>query len=239
MIPKIIHYCWFGKNPLPEDTKHYINTWRQYCPDYEIIEWNESNFDINSNQYTKEAYENKKWAFVTDYVRLFVLYNYGGIYMDTDVEVLKPLDSFLNQKGFSGFERKEAVPTGIMASEANHPFIKQLLDLYINKHFIDSDGKQDLTTNVELITNISLKLGLIPNNQLQIIEDFAFYPTSFFCPKNSRTFELLITPETYTIHHFDGSWNPKRRGLRYKIKKTLGPRGSKVLIKLMDLLHIK
>ena len=114
MIPKIIHYCWFGKNPLPEETKEFIESWKKYCPQYKIIEWNEDNFDINKLRYTKEAYEHKKWAFITDYVRLYALYYYGGIYMDTDVEVTKPLDCFLEEQGFSGFEMPDKVPTGLM-----------------------------------------------------------------------------------------------------------------------------
>lgn len=239
MIPKIIHYCWFGKNPLPEDTKHYISTWRQYCPDYEIIEWNESNFDINSNQYTKEAYENKKWAFVTDYVRLFALYNYGGIYMDTDVEVIKPLDKFLTEKAFSGFELPDRVPTGLMASEKLHPFIKELLDEYSNKCFITKRGRLDLTTNVELITFSAQKKGLKLNNQTQTIANFTFYSTEYFCPKNNRTLEIEITPNTYTIHHFKGTWQNKQGKLKNILKQTIGPNGMRVLIKIKDWLNKK
>ena len=110
MIPKVIHYCWFGKKPLPPLAVNCIDSWKKFCPDYEIIEWNEKNFDINSNTYVREAYENKKWAFVSDYVQLYALYNYGGIYMDTDVQVLKPLDAFLNDQAFSGFEAYDRVP---------------------------------------------------------------------------------------------------------------------------------
>ena len=117
MIPKTIHYIWFGGNPLPEDAKRCIDTWKKYCPDYEIKEWNESNFDVAQNDYIKEAYEAKKWAFVSDYARLKVLVEYGGIYMDTDVEVLKPLDRFLSERAFSGFEDADAIPAGIMACE--------------------------------------------------------------------------------------------------------------------------
>ena len=130
MIPKKIHYCWFGGNPLSEETKKYIETWKKYCPDYEIIEWNEKNFDVTKIPYVREAYESKKWAFITDYVRLYVMYTYGGIYMDTDVEVLKPLDSLLDLKGFSGFENETSIPTGIMAAKKGLPVIKNLMDEY-------------------------------------------------------------------------------------------------------------
>ena len=145
MIPKIIHYCWFGGKPLPEDAKKYIESWEKYCPDYKICRWDESTFDINEIPYVKEAYEAKKWAFITDYVRLYVLKNIGGIYMDTDVEVIKNLDCFLNEKGFSGFEKIDAVPTGIMAAEKNHPFIIELLHDYDNLHFLKDDGTLDLS----------------------------------------------------------------------------------------------
>ena len=126
MIPKIIHYCWFGGNELPEMAKRCINSWKQVLPEYKIIRWDESNFDI-CNTYVKEAYENKKYAFVTDYVRLYTMYTYGGIYMDTDVEVLKPLDKFLVNKAFSGFENYMNIPTGIMACEKGYPDFKELL----------------------------------------------------------------------------------------------------------------
>ena len=123
MIPKIIHYCWFGDKELPKLAKKCLASWKKYCPDYQIKCWNESNFDVNSNQYVKEAYENKKYAFVTDYVRLYALYNFGGVYMDTDVEVIKNIDDFLNCKGFSSFESTNLVPTGILASEKELPII--------------------------------------------------------------------------------------------------------------------
>ena len=147
MIPKIIHYCWFGGNPLPKSAEKCIKSWKKYCPDYEIIEWNESNFDINSNQYVREAYENKKYAFVTDYVRLYAMYNYGGIYMDTDVEVLKPLDCFLDNHAFSGFESSGYIPTGLMASEKEFPLFRELLKYYGNRAFVNPDGSFDTTTN--------------------------------------------------------------------------------------------
>lgn len=206
MIPKIIHYCWFGGNPLPEDALRCIASWKKYCPDYEIKEWNEKNFDLDCCPYVREAYDAKKWAFITDYVRLNVLVNEGGIYMDTDVEVLKPLDCFLSEKAFSGFENPEAVPTGIMAAERNHPFFIRLLNYYNDKHFLKEDGSLDLTTNVVTITNMCLEAGLKLNNEKQIIEDFTLYPKEYFCPKSYKTGKIIITENTYTIHHFCGSW---------------------------------
>ena len=234
MIPKIIHYCWFGKNPLPEETKEFIESWKKYCPQYKIIEWNEDNFDINKLRYTKEAYEHKKWAFITEYVRLYALYYYGGIYMYTDVEVTKPLDCFLEEQGFSGFEMPDKVPTGLMACEKGHPFIKEILDKYDEKRFVLENGKIDLTTNVELITAFAIQNGLLLNNKKQTILNFTFYPTEYFCPKNNRTLELQITENTFAIHHFAGSWISSKNRYNQNIKKLLGPRFTALLLKLTD-----
>lgn len=211
MIPKKIHYCWFGGNPLPELALKCIQSWKEFCPDYEIIEWNESNFDIEINKYVKEAYEAKKWAFVTDYVRLYVLVNYGGVYMDTDVEVIKNIDIFLKHRAFSGFEREEAIPTGIMACEENFPLFNRLLNEYEERSFYRKDGSFDLTTNVTSITRSCEKLGLKLNNKLQNIEDFVLYPKDFFCPKSYKTGEINCTKNTFTIHHFAGSWQDKKQ----------------------------
>jgi len=206
MIPKTIHYCWFGGKPLSELARNCIESWKKYCPDYEIIEWNEKNFNIELNDYVKEAYEAKKWAFVSDVARLYVLVNFGGIYMDTDVEVLKPLDNLLKYKALSGFESDTQIPTGLMACEKQHPMFKEFLDDYNERHFIRDDGSYDLTTNVIRITDICLKYGLKQNNSMQCINEFTLFPKDYFCPKNFATKELLITQNTYTIHHFDGSW---------------------------------
>ena len=238
MIPKIIHYCWFGGKPLPEDAKRYIESWKKFCPDYEIYEWNEQTFDINAVSYVREAYEAKKWAFVTDYVRLYALSTVGGIYMDTDVEVLKNLDVFLNNKGFSGFERVDAVPTGIMAAEKENMFIHELLHEYDAIHFLKEDGTLDLTTNVVRITNTAKKYGLKLNNKLQTVNDFTFYPKDYFCPKSSRTLEINLTENSYTIHHFAGSWDTENR-FRQTVKRILPTWMLKGIVKTMDLLKIK
>ena len=157
MIPKKIHYCWFGRGEKNKLYLSCIESWKKHFPDFEIIEWNEDNFDVNCNDYVREAYESKKYAFVTDYVRLYVLYNYGGIYMDTDVEVLKPLDPFLEHPAFSGFENNDSVPTGIMAARKKNKWIKDLLNEYNDLKFIKEDGSLDLTTNVVRITELSMK----------------------------------------------------------------------------------
>lgn len=238
MIPKKIHYCWFGGNPLPEDSLKFIESWKKYLPDYEIKEWNETTFDINSNEYVREAYESKKWAFITDYVRLYALLEEGGVYMDTDVEVLKNLDAFLSEKGFSGFERVDAVSTGIMAAEKGHPFLSELLHEYDEIHFIDENGEMDQTTNVVRITNAAVKHGLKLNNQRQTVCEFTFYPKDYFCPKNPRTHEIEITPNSHTIHHFAGSWVTENK-LRRTVKNLMPVSINKVIVKVMDLLGIK
>ncbi|MBR1536807.1 MAG: glycosyl transferase [Treponema sp.] len=208
MIPKKIHYCWFGGNPLPEDAKRYIESWKKYCPDYEIKEWNEGNFDLDRYPYVREAYDNRKFAFVSDVARLYALYTEGGIYMDTDVEVLKPLDEFLKYAGVSGFESSTQIPTGLMASRDLHPLVKEWLDEYEGIHFVKEDGSFDLTTNVTRITNSCLKHGFIPNGELQTVADYTFFPSDYFCPKSHETGIISCTENTVAIHHFAGSWVP-------------------------------
>ena len=208
-IPKKIHYCWFGGNPLPELAKKCIESWKKYCPDYEIIEWNESNFNLNCCAYVQEAYEAKKWAFVSDVARLYALVNYGGIYMDTDVEVLKPLDDLLSYEAVSGFETEDRIPTGLMACREGQPLFVELLHDYDNAHFVKENGTYDTTTNVTRITNTCLKYGLQLNNTLQTVNGFTLLPYDYLCPKNFETKVLTITKNTYVIHHFDGSWLPE------------------------------
>jgi len=227
MIPRIIHYCWFGGNPLPELAQKCIESWKKFCPDYEIIEWNETNFDLNCCQYVKEAYEAKKWAFVSDVARLYALVNYGGIYMDTDVEVLKPLDDLLKYEAVSGFEAVDRIPTGLMACRAHHPLFDELLHDYDDAHFIKEDGSLDTTTNVTRITNTCLKYGLRLDNTLQTVKGFTLLPYDYLCPKDVHTKELKITDNTYVIHHFDGSWLPSE----IKLAQALFPSVNRFLPK--------
>ena len=243
MIPKIIHYCWFGNNDLPELAQKCIASWKKYCPDYEIIEWNESNFDINCCDYVREAYEAKKWAFVSDVARLYALVNYGGIYMDTDVEVLRPLDDLLKYEAVSGFEAKDRIPTGLMACRDGQPLFCELLHDYDNAHFIKSDGTYDTTTNVTRITNICLKYGLRLDNTLQTVNGFTLLPYDYLCPKNSLTNVLTITENTYVIHHFDGSWLSDEAKyaavLREKYSKVLPSTLARYLAKIIALKRMK
>ena len=184
MIPKVIHYCWFGRGKMPALANNCIASWRTFLPDYKLCLWNEDTFDITSVTYVKEAYEARKFAFVTDYVRLFALYQFGGIYMDTDVELLKSLDDLLHLPGFSGFESDTEVPTGIMACEQGNAWAGQQLNYYENKHFVLSDGTYDTTTNVEIISTIMVANGFILQNRYQVYMDcMHFFSKDYFCPK--------------------------------------------------------
>lgn len=226
MIPKIIHYCWFGGKEKPEDIVGYIETWKKYLPDYTLVEWNENNFDINSNLYVKQAYENKKWAFVSDYVRIYALYHKGGVYMDTDVEVIKNLDIFLKHDGFTGFETINGPLTGTMGAVPGEKIMGDFLDEYKERRFITENGSLDMTTNVEIFRKICLRNGFIMNNQFQVIDGFALYPNEYFCPFDFVSEKFVLTENTYTIHHFSGSWVSRsdriKRNLMRPIKHLLG-----------------
>lgn len=231
MIPKIIHYCWFGRGQMPELARKCIESWKKYLPEYEIKEWNEDNFDLDMYPYTREAYDNRKFAFVTDVVRLYALYNEGGIYMDTDVEVLKPLDEFLHHHAFSGFEDEKNIPTGIMASEKGGRWAKENLEYYNGRHFVKGNGALDITTNVTTITNYMLPHGLQQNNTYQDFPGLiTFYPRDYFCPKDSVTKKVHKTKNTATIHHFDGSWLPQKKSVVF-LKKLLGVQLYNIIIK--------
>lgn len=211
-IPKIIHYCWVGGGPLSDDVIHYIQTWKEKCSGYQIIEWNSTNFDMNINPFVSEAYASKKWAFVSDYVRLYVLYNYGGIYLDTDVEVVKEFDKFLDNPAFIGFESKSRLGTAIIGSKKENPWIKHLLSYYDNKHFLE-DGIMDMTPNPIIITDLTVaKYGLEQNNSFQEIDDLlVIYPQEYFSPKDVQTGIVSSTINTHTIHHFSASWCDESR----------------------------
>lgn len=233
MIPKIIHYCWFGKGKKPKLALKCIESWKKHLPDYKLKEWNEDNFDLDLYPYTREAYDNRKYAFVTDVVRLYALYNEGGIYMDTDVEVLKSLDKFLLHTAFSGFEDDIYIPTGIIGSKKNGTWIKNNLDLYNNQHFINNDGIIDLTTNVIRITNNLLQYGLKCNNTYQDFPNMVtIYEKDVFCPKSHIDGKIHITDRTTTIHHFLGSWMPMQRRIGIRIKKIIGEKYFNILLNI-------
>ena len=222
MIPKIIHYCWFGRGKMPDLALKCIKSWEKHLPDYKLAEWNEDSFEITSNLYVKQAYESRKYAFVSDYVRLYALYTEGGIYMDTDVEVLKSLDEFLIHPAFSGFEGINYVPTGLMAAQKGSIWIKELLEHYDNILFILDDGSFDMTTNTKTITDYMLTKGLLLNDMCQEVSDLVvMYPHDYFCPKDHTTGIIKLTSRTVCIHHFAMSWtNPKEKYLS-DLKRTL------------------
>lgn len=235
-MEKIIHYCWFGGKEMPQLAQKCLKSWKKFCPDYQIMCWNEKTFDINSNKFVKEAYESKKFAFVTDYVRLHALYNYGGIYMDTDVEVIKPIDKFLENKSFSGFESERYAVTGIMGSEKGSLFIKELMDYYTNESFVKEDGSLNMIPNTQIITNILDNKGLVKNNQYQVINDeYTLYPIDYFCPIDFDTKKKNITENTYTIHWFAGSWIPLENKIKAKVynftKVILGDKNAQKISK--------
>lgn len=250
MIPKIIHYCWFGGKPMPRLAQTCIRSWKKHCPGYELKLWDESNFDLNQYPYAKEAYNSGKYAFVTDVVRLHALYHEGGIYMDTDVEVLKPLDEFLHHHAFSGFESDTRVPTGIMASEKGGRWAKENLAYYDGKHFIKEDGSLDMTTNVTTITDYMVQQGLLLNNTYQEIDGlFTMYPRDYFCPKDFLTQEIEMSPNTACIHHFNMSWHSMSSRLNWKIRwfcqkhmgARLGLKLSNLIIRVLNKIrfHLK
>ena len=233
MIPKIIHYCWFGRGEMPVLALKCIDSWHKYMPDYEYKLWNEDNFDINSNQYVKEAYEAKKYAFVTDYVRLFALYNEGGIYMDTDVEVLKSYDKLLNLSGFIGFDgtKNHPVGTGTIACLAGGEWVREQILAYDKIHFINPDGSYDMTTNPTRITRIMVKNGFRNNGEEQDYKDIHVFPTDFFCPRQT-TGEFFLTDNTYCDHHFMGSWIEGKKRWKRHLASIIGKENMTRLIKL-------
>lgn len=208
LIPKIIHYCWFSGEPFDRTTEYCIKSWKEKCPDYEIRECNATNLDMTSNQFMYEAYKAKKWAFAADYARLLLLYKYGGIYMDGDVEVLKSFDDLINQKAFIGQERSGWISAGVIASEPGNPVIKTFLDYYKDKHFVNSDGTYNQVTNVQIIThNLFETYGFLLEPKIMMMgESLTVYPVEYFSPKDGVTGVITTTSNTHTIHHFNNAW---------------------------------
>ena len=222
MIPKTIHYCWFGGNALPEIALKCIESWRRYCPDYEIIEWNESNYDVNKHPYIKEAYDAKKWAFVSDFARLDIIYNNGGIYLDTDVEVIRLIDEMLNNNCFLAAETTGFVNTGLgFGAVKNSVIVKKLLDEYENAHFRLSSGVYDSIPCPRRNTEPLFKMGYrYSEYDMWIGEGVVVFPPEFFCPINYDTKQLKITDKTVSIHHYSGLWISKEeRDLNAAIKE--------------------
>lgn len=218
MIPKTIHYCWFGRGELSAKAKKCIQSWKKYCPDYEIIEWNEDNFDVHQNEYTKKVYAEKKYAFLSDYARLKIVYEQGGIYLDVDVELVKSLDDLLENDAYFGFETKEFINTGVgFGAKKGSIAVKTLLEEY-NKLL---DGNKDVIGCPKLNTEGLIKLGLERNGQLQKISGCTVYPVDYFNPYDDPTGRLKKTENTHSIHWYAKSWLDKKSIIRSKLTQPL------------------
>ena len=222
-IPKKIHYCWFGGKDIPSIYKSYIESWKKYCPDYEIICWNEDNYDYKKINYTKEAYEAGKWAFVSDYARLDIIYNHGGIYLDVDVQVVKNLDLLLRNSMFCGFEKGNYVNTGVgFGAVAGFSELRKMKDLYCKIPFKRKDGTLNLTACTNYQTNYLVQNGLKRNGKLQVVNGIRVYPRTVLAPTDFYDVSDYKSPETYAIHHYAASWfaddNSKSRLLKSNIQ---------------------
>lgn len=224
-IPKIIHYCWFGGGPISPESRKCIESWKKYCPDYKIIEWNEQNFEISQNRYAQQAYEAKKYAFVSDYVRLAVLYRYGGIYLDTDVELVRPLDELLEHKGFISMEHSAPSPYGRtllvntgsgVGAEPGCEMIGKMLAAYRNAAFIQETGEPDLRTCTQRDTPLFTKAGLQQKDEQQELDGFLVLPTDCFSPFDYVTERMHRTPRTFGIHYYQGSWQSGDKANRWR-----------------------
>lgn len=233
MIPKIIHYCWFGRGEMPELAQKSIASWHKYMPDWEYKLWNEDNFDVNAVPYTKEAYEAKKYAFVSDYVRLWALEREGGIYFDTDVEVYRPFDELLCYKAFAGFEGSKHLPVGtcVLATEAHGEWVEEQFEAYRGRHFVKIDGSFDMTTNVQFMMAILSRNGLVQDGVEQDYKDLHVFPVDYFSPRHT-TGEYIRTNNTYCEHLGLGSWSESDGSWKAKVGQLVGQRNMTRLIKL-------
>ena len=237
MIPKIIHYCWFGRNPLPESAIKCIASWREFFPDYEIKEWNEDNFDVNEIAYTRQAYLVKKYAFVSDYARFKILYEHGGLYFDTDVEVIKSFNDILAQGAFMGCELAApqcgAANPGLGLGVApGLGLYKEMLEKYVTLSFINEDGGMNLTTVVKYTTDLLISHGFKPANEIQRVAGVTIYPKEYFNPLDNNTGILKITSHTHSIHWYTKTWldvHPFRIKISRMSHRILGYRLSSFL----------
>ena len=241
MIPKIIHYIWFGSNPYSEKIKYCIESWKKYLPEYEFMLWNENSFDVNSVEFTKQAYENKKWAFVSDYVRVWALNKYGGVYLDTDVEIRKPLDTFLNHDMVLGTDERGNL-TAFMASIPNHPLWENLLNVYQHTSFKKEDGSLNQTVNNLYIQDVLKEWGYQEANKFQSIEKgIVIYPDEWFHAVDHMSGIQHITVNTYAIHWHTLTWTSNQSKIKRFIRTKLlakiigGQNASALFFKLSSL----
>lgn len=216
MIPKIIHYCWFGGNPKPQLAEKCISSWKKYCPDWKIIEWNESNFDVNRNGYTKMCIEQKKYAFLSDFVRLFVVAEHGGVYFDTDVELLRPIDALLEYEAFFGFETPEYVASGLGFGSVSHG---TAIEAMLREYDDLLDGTRGVIGCPRLNTMALEKLGLIRDGSMQVVAGAQILPIEYLNPYESNTGRLKKTKNTYSVHWYNASWMSWKKKLRAAITK--------------------
>ena len=232
-IPKVIHYIWLGPKPLDKLSRKCMKTWENVLSEYEIVRWDDEKCKniIDNNLYASQAYEAKKYAFVSDYIRLYVLYHHGGTYMDTDVRVIKNIDEFLKYSAFTSFQDESTIPTALMGSEKGGTWVGKLLEYYDEHQFADNNGNYDFTTNVAIITSMSEKFGLNRNGKEQVLNgDVHIYPREYFCPLDTRNSKNdKITENTYAMHLYNGSWTPWYRRMFSKIKKKHGIDVKKIL----------
>lgn len=233
-IPKIIHYCWFGGNPKSELILRCISSWKKYMPEYEIKEWNEQNYDVNKADFIREAYEAKKWAFVSDFARFDVINQYGGIYFDTDVELLKPIPhEILRHHSFTGFEYAGSVNPGLVYADVPGGAVtKSILSKYNSMHFCKDKNGNYITVNM-VVTDILETDGLKRNNSFQIVNDLAIYPSSVFCGFDQDVKEIAIQGDTISVHHYAGTWikKTKKQMIRNYLKKLFGVEGYRKILK--------
>ena len=239
MIPKTIHYCWFGGKPLPRSARKCIDSWRKHLPDYEIREWNETNFDVNMIPYTREAYECRKYAFVSDYARFYILYHHGGLYFDTDVEVIRPMDDVVARGAFMGIEKNRSslgVNPGLgLAAFPKTDLYKAILDHYAGLHFVNGDGRPIDGTVVKHTTEVLYRYGFVAENHLQRVADVWIYPNDWFNPLDDATGRLTITENTRSIHLYAKTWvdhyGPVRIWLTRRLHRIFGVNGLQKLKK--------
>lgn len=244
-IPQIIHYCWFGDGEIPQKEQKCIETWKEKFPEYKLMLWNEDNFDIEQCVFVKQAYESKEYAFVSDYARTKVLYEFGGLYLDTDVEVKKDFPDSEYENGFMGFERRKFLGTAVMASVPKNEIILKLVRFYEKQPFLQKNGDRNIIANVSLLTDIMVEEGLVLGGSEQDCGGFHIYPREYFYPKKTDTGEFLITEKTCAIHRCHNSWmteREKRRGtniLWIKIARPILQRIRKIGIKILGKDRIK
>ena len=222
-MEKVIHYCWFGGKPMPRKLTGYMKSWERFFPGFEIKRWDESNFDVHQCRYVDEAYRSGKWAFVSDYARFWVLEKYGGLYFDTDVEVIKPFGDLLELESFAGFETDRAINPGLVlyAGEAGNEIIKATRKWYERHPFLDDNGERIRVNVCGIFTGILNEHGFVANGQLQTCGGMTLFPKDYFNPFDDATGLLHKTENTYTIHWYDKSWMSKGRILRNKCTRLL------------------